>query len=145
MPSYLALYGWEITGGNNDGYPEKGETFILKPVIKNIGVSDTLRGVRCLLATDDPLITIIDDICGIGDLLPGKALQSPDGFRISFSSEMPSEYISHFGITIQDTMGNVFTDELTLKEGDLLSMLSFLLYDVLTMQSYQVFLLFLEF
>jgi len=43
VPSYLALYGWEITGGNNDGYPEKGETFTLKPVIKNIGVSDTLR------------------------------------------------------------------------------------------------------
>jgi len=94
-------------------------------VIKNIGVSDTLRGVRCLLTIDDSLITINDDICGIGDLLPGEALQSPDGFKISFSSDMPSQYISHFGITIEDTMGNIFTDEFILKEGDLLSVLSF--------------------
>ncbi|MEO0294323.1 MAG: hypothetical protein ABIN61_08920, partial [candidate division WOR-3 bacterium] len=84
-----------------------------------------MKGVWCLLSANDSLVTIIDDICSIGDLPPGKVLQSPDGFKISFSSRMPGGYISHFGITIQDAKGNVFTDELTLKEGDLLSVLSF--------------------
>ncbi|MCK4422081.1 S8 family serine peptidase [candidate division WOR-3 bacterium] len=95
IPSYLALYGWEISGGNNNGYPEKGETFILKPIVKNIGVTDTLRGVYCIITTGDSLVEILDDICGIGDICPGEALKSPDGFSIKFSSDMPDKYISH--------------------------------------------------
>ncbi len=87
IPSYLALYGWEIYDENNNGYPEMGETFLLKPIVKNVGVSDTLRGVYCSLTANDSLLTIIDGICEIGDLKPGEALQSPDGFTIKFSFE----------------------------------------------------------
>ncbi len=43
---------------------------------------------------------------------------------------MPSEYLSHFAITIEDALGNVFTDEFTLKERDILAVLSFGDYEV---------------
>jgi len=124
VPSYLVLSGWQIAGGNNNGYPERGETFKIRPIVRNTGVSETLRNVMCTISTDDPFVEISGDgVCWVGDVSPGEALVSIEGFMVEFSSDMPREYISRFNVTIQADGGDVYTDEFSLKEGDVLSVL----------------------
>jgi hypothetical protein len=56
--------------GDGDVHVEPGETWSVRPILRNAGGEEAL-GVTARLATMTPGVTLLDEIAAFGDLLPG--------------------------------------------------------------------------
>ncbi|MDX1389495.1 MAG: hypothetical protein R3344_09925, partial [Acidobacteriota bacterium] len=66
--------------GDGDAHVEPGETWSVRPVLRNAGGQEAL-GVTARLATATPGVTILDEIASFGDLLPGETAPSDSPLR----------------------------------------------------------------
>jgi subtilisin family serine protease len=114
------IAGYQILGGNQNGFAEAGETFDVKLTLYNAGDS-TAYNVVGILHYDDPYVTVITDSGDFGDL--GSKETAAVQYRVHFDASMPKGSVVKFTLNIAAS-GHGFTEEFTIKEGDLLSILA---------------------
>ncbi len=89
-----------VTGGNNNGRLDPGETANLNVYIGNIG-NVTATNVRGRLGENDPYITINDSLGTYRNLNPGDtASNTADPFVVTAASNTPQGYVATFRLTL---------------------------------------------
>jgi hypothetical protein len=116
----------EVSGGNNDGFLNKGESHYLDIRVRNSGTSKALA-VQAALSTENPYVTIISDEAILGDINAGyyKTLTAPasasapallgntaGAFSFTISAGCPEWSGILFTISLSDSWGNHWEDEL---------------------------------
>jgi len=102
------------SSGDDDGHPEAGETIEMKVTLKNTGTDAAhATGVKALLRTDSPYITITDDYEEFGDMPQGSSATCMEDYDFSISSGAPEEHLVTFILDVEDadtrTWENFFT------------------------------------
>jgi len=89
---------------NNNGIPERGETILLRTLVKNIGVSPA-HDVKGILRTNDTLVYITDSVVSFGDLYPQDSSDGLNPFVFTIAPYCPGGHDVYFSILISDTAG----------------------------------------
>jgi hypothetical protein len=111
---YLTYCGHTINDSlaNNNGFPESGETILLRTIIKNIGGS-TAQNVTATLSTNDPMVSIIDSVSYIGNIDPQDSVLSVSPFVFAISPFCPGGHIVDFNLLMSDASTNTWTSNFT--------------------------------
>ena len=115
-PVVLGYYGSCILG---DGVATAGETFNMTISILNSGDS-TAYAVRASLSTNDPYVIIDQNFSRYGDIPRNDVVIGIDNFVVRFKSFMPKNHKVWFYLTIEDSLGIIYTDGFMIKEGEYL-------------------------
>ena len=108
----LVYHGYIINDSlfNNNGIPESGETILLQTIIKNIGIS-TVYNVLATLSTNDPMVSIIDSVTYVGNIMPQDSALSVSPFVFTISPFCPGGHIIDFNLLMSDTSTNTWTSD----------------------------------
>ena len=88
----------DLTGGNNNGMMDYGETNLLSLTMKNVGVQ-MAENVNVTISTNDAYITITDNSEYYGSIPAGSTLVITDGFAYSVANNIPNLHIASFEVT----------------------------------------------
>ncbi|UCD84576.1 MAG: S8 family serine peptidase [Deltaproteobacteria bacterium] len=95
--------------GNGNGIIEPGETVEIPVALINNGSMDGF-GITATLSTDDPYITIIDNLEDFGDIPIGVSVTSPDDFDFLVDPSTPCDHSVIFNLEIFDSGSGHWTD-----------------------------------
>ncbi|RJP75580.1 MAG: T9SS C-terminal target domain-containing protein, partial [Candidatus Zixiibacteriota bacterium] len=88
--------------GNNNGQWDFGETTDLSVGLKNVGIS-AANSVNAVLATADPLVTLIDNQAAYGTINAGDSLVVTNGYRVQAAGSAPDQHAVPFTLTASST------------------------------------------
>lgn len=81
---FAGITNMELTGGNDDGIFNPGETLDMRCALTSAG-TNLAAGVTATLVSHDPLVTVIDGDEFFGDIPAGETLWCQDSFQIEVS------------------------------------------------------------
>ncbi len=112
---YLTYCGHTINDSlaNNNGFPESGETILLRTIIKNIGGS-TAQNVIATLSTNDPMVSIIDSVTYVGNIMPQDSSPGISPFVFAISPFCPGGHIVDFNLLMSDASTNTWTSNFSI-------------------------------
>nr|MBC8525943.1 T9SS type A sorting domain-containing protein [Candidatus Cloacimonadota bacterium] len=102
--------------GNADGQVDAGETIELSITLTNSGSSDALD-VSAELTSDPDYITFMHSQSNFGDVSAGESESSQINYVFKVAPETPAEEHIQFNLSIQDGVGNSYTDEFYIQIG----------------------------
>lgn len=85
--------------GNNNGVPEFKENITLDLTLQNVGV-ETATGAEAVLSTNDPYITITDDVELFGDIDQAANLQINGAFAYQIADGVPNGHKAQFQLQV---------------------------------------------
>ena len=103
-------------GGDNDGFPEPGETVSLNVIIQNMGLANGEQ-VTAAVSSDNPFITFINPSLSFGDVLPSEFRQAFTDVEIDPACPTPAFPQIH--LNFQDQNGYQFADSFLIAIGEL--------------------------
>lgn len=89
----------DIAGGNANGLADFGESILMSITLANAGTADAYN-VTAVLHTDDPYITIIDEIGNYGTIEAGTAAEAIDDFAFEVAEFIPDQRVVDFSLDI---------------------------------------------
>ncbi len=81
------------SNGDGDGEFNPGETIELAVILENTGSSQTATGITGTVTSDDPYLTITEDVLTGPDAAPGSFSNLNDDFNLVLSPEAPHGHI----------------------------------------------------
>ncbi len=91
---YLELGAIALSGGNEDGKPDPGETLELVAMIKNEALSADAENAVITLSTDDPYVQLHDASSFLGAIVcPWTVQNTEDPFRFSLHPSTPDGHL----------------------------------------------------
>jgi len=83
-------------GGDDDGFPEEGETIVLPVTLQHTGGANA-QYVTGILSTSDPYIVVTDNFADWNNIaIAGSEQSNPDHFEFTISPGTPNEHIVDF-------------------------------------------------
>ncbi len=101
------------SSGNNDGVINPGEAIELVVGLENFGTT-AANNITATISSDDDYITITDATEDYGDIAAGVTAFSTDDFDFSVDADVTGGMEVHLTFTIEDNMGNIWYDHLSL-------------------------------
>ena len=103
----------EVPVGSEDGMLKSGESFTIKPTIRNFGTRQT--DVQVMLQSTDPYISVTDNIVTMNTISSDELLtMSNDAFEVAILSDAPAGYDSALEFVINQNGNIVAIDKLNL-------------------------------
>ncbi len=99
--------------GNNNSIPEANENILLSVVLNNLGIS-TAYNVIATLNSNNPYITITDNIEPFGNIDANTTVTATDAFAFTVAGNIPDKNIIDFDLTITDASSNVWNSTFSL-------------------------------
>jgi hypothetical protein len=109
----MVIQGYELTSG--DGIPTAGESEYLKLQVENTGTS-SVPGVTGFLSSGSEYVTVSSaEQSSYYGVDPGETWL-PE-FLFEMSEDMPTGHEMSFYLTMEDDLGNIYTDSFSITEG----------------------------
>ncbi len=108
----LVYASHELT--HDDGIPRAGDWEDLTVRVENIGAS-TAPSVSAVLSATDSRVTIGSNERSLGTIEPGEEASTSFGFDLA--KDTPAGTDLAFFLTLEDDLGNIYTDSFTITEG----------------------------
>ena len=114
---YVTVSSWEIDDqqmGNNNSLAEFEEQFHLDVEAKNLG-SEMAQQITGVLSTSDAHLQIVQDRHFYGDIDTSAVVMGDNAFELKTVNEAPDQYTATCVVTFNDTSGNSWTSNLSIK------------------------------
>jgi len=98
-----------IPGGNNDGFPNPGETISLETVLLN-DMDHSLSNISSTLLTDSPYVNIIQNTGTYGNISAYSYATNSTMFIFAISNSTPDHTSLPFTLTSSDYSGNTWSN-----------------------------------
>lgn len=99
--AYLEVESTSVSGGNNDGGLDPGESDGLVVGVRNIGLIANATGVQARLGCDDPYVTLTDAVSTLGSIGAGQSGNNgSDPFDLSVDATCPEGREVNFRILL---------------------------------------------
>ena len=72
------------------------------------------------MSTSDPYVTIVEGFCRFGEIERNQVIVGIDTLKVQFHINMPKDHKVRFVLTIEDSLGIVYSDGFMIKEGEYL-------------------------
>jgi hypothetical protein len=99
-----------IPGGNNDGFPNPGETISLEAVLLN-DMAHSLSNINSILFTDSPYVSLIQSNSDYGNISAYSYATNSTMFVFAISNSTPDHTSLPFTLTSSDNSGNTWTND----------------------------------
>ena len=111
--SNLVISSTEITdsipNGNNDGFPNPGETISLEAILLN-DMAHSLSNINSILLTDSPYVSLIQNNSAYGNISAYSYATNSTMFIFSISNSTPDHTSLLFTLTSSDYSGNTWSN-----------------------------------
>lgn len=114
---YVTVSFWEIDDqqlGSNNNLADFDEQFHLDVEAKNLG-SEMAKQVTGVLSTSDVHLQILQDNHFYGDIDTSAVIMGDNAFELKTINEAPDQYTATCVVTFNDTSGNSWTSNLSIK------------------------------
>jgi uncharacterized membrane protein len=108
----MVIQGYELTEG--DGIPTAGDSEYIELQVENTGTS-SVPNVTGYLSAGSTYVEVTTSEASDYEVEPGETWTPR--FRFSMSEDMPSGHEMPFYLTMEDGLGNIYTDSFTVTEG----------------------------
>ncbi|UCE17820.1 MAG: hypothetical protein JSV84_13215, partial [Gemmatimonadota bacterium] len=100
--------------GDGDGRVNPGERVEVSLMMENVGTGETAYAVSCVVASEDPYVTVQQPVVEFGDMEPGESVWGQAACVLSVASDCPDGHEAALSLRITEGSGNTWDNMLSL-------------------------------